>query len=102
MVAKRLDKVAHINSGYLLAKIHMVAKHHGFQWFCTTKLSSSKNPYGSKTDERGTLVLSRLSSSKNPYGSKTVKVIWVNSLLLSSSKNPYGSKTNCFPSSFSL
>ena len=35
------------------------------------ELSSSKNPYGSKTTPTYFLLLIKLSSSKNPYGSKT-------------------------------
>ena len=34
-------------------------------------LSSSKNPYGSKTLDDMGFTTSKLSSSKNPYGSKT-------------------------------
>ena len=36
----------------------------------------------------------KLSSSKNPYGSKTLASNMIIPLLLSSSKNPYGSKTS--------
>ena len=36
-----------------------------------TELSSSKNPYGSKTNNVGMIYNIKLSSSKNPYGSKT-------------------------------
>ena len=35
-----------------------------------------------------------LSSSKNPYGSKTGVWNGIQGILLSSSKNPYGSKTD--------
>ena len=34
-------------------------------------LSSSKNPYGSKTHVKSDVCDKSLSSSKNPYGSKT-------------------------------
>ena len=57
------------------------------------KLSSSKNPYGSKTASAGTVMGELLSSSKNPYGSKTNEPIANYKGELSSSKNPYGSKT---------
>ena len=71
MVAKQVYLAIVQYLRYLLAKIHMVAKHKHEYFIMNIKLSSSKNPYGSKT-----LVLIYwskypLSSSKNPYGSKT-------------------------------
>ena len=40
------------------------------------KLSSSKNPYGSKTSDERRKVMRKLSSSKNPYGSKTSNLFY--------------------------
>ena len=40
------------------------------------KLSSSKNPYGSKTDWQALTHDGWLSSSKNPYGSKTSNLFY--------------------------
>ena len=57
------------------------------------QLSSSKNPYGSKTPAELHLRIPPLSSSKNPYGSKTALRKPKQVEKLSSSKNPYGSKT---------
>ena len=71
MVAKLLNGSLSDHSSYLLAKIHMVAKPYGFPFIASHKLSSSKNPYGSKTLLNGKIKNLELSSSKNPYGSKT-------------------------------
>ncbi len=49
MVAKHCVEYLTHERGYLLAKIHMVAKPESLFGFIRVKLSSSKNPYGSKT-----------------------------------------------------
>ena len=71
----------------------MVAKHNAFGQYMKNELSSSKNPYGSKTAVCVAVSILLLSSSKNPYGSKTDILCHNLFILLSSSKNPYGSKT---------
>ena len=49
MVAKPTFYAVITNIGYLLAKIHMVAKQAHIMEYRVHGLSSSKNPYGSKT-----------------------------------------------------
>ena len=49
MVAKHRRESYKAVKGYLLAKIHMVAKPSSIALFIVASLSSSKNPYGSKT-----------------------------------------------------
>ena len=49
MVAKRDAENYVIADSYLLAKIHMVAKLANGWNYVKKQLSSSKNPYGSKT-----------------------------------------------------
>ena len=93
MVAKLRAYIEVPSYGYLLAKIHMVAKQIIVSYPLNYWLSSSKNPYGSKTHFSASSRLSKLSSSKNPYGSKTSTVKANGRERLSSSKNPYGSKT---------
>ena len=93
MVAKHFIHIFDFECGYLLAKIHMVAKQSLKNGFLNSKLSSSKNPYGSKTKALRFRPFEKLSSSKNPYGSKTGIISTFSILKLSSSKNPYGSKT---------
>ena len=93
MVAKLAGAHSQPKEGYLLAKIHMVAKLKEFHFVKHSPLSSSKNPYGSKTVVNIDLHADELSSSKNPYGSKTTQEPAFQACKLSSSKNPYGSKT---------
>ena len=52
MVAKRWLYIFLQRNSYLLAKIHMVAKRSISFLASSHWLSSSKNPYGSKTAER--------------------------------------------------
>ena len=49
MVAKQFHVITSPIFSYLLAKIHMVAKHSSSVYLPKMQLSSSKNPYGSKT-----------------------------------------------------
>ena len=93
MVAKQGMTHFAMKMGYLLAKIHMVAKPPNVLPTKAILLSSSKNPYGSKTGDSYGDGYTPLSSSKNPYGSKTFVMKYSHLYKLSSSKNPYGSKT---------
>ena len=94
MVAKQRSGQKLEPNSYLLAKIHMVAKRGLSAPMIASALSSSKNPYGSKTHLDRLSNMPVLSSSKNPYGSKTDNFELLHEFVLSSSKNPYGSKTD--------
>ena len=102
MVAKQSSSTRLADCSYLLAKIHMVAKLSNGWNYVKAQLSSSKNPYGSKTSSVNPSNSFKLSSSKNPYGSKTAYHDGFFFIKLSSSKNPYGSKTIAHISNFQM